>query len=325
MSRISTHTASIPAVGNNDVSHKASLFTVFTVGYHWDHSDLTQPQNISPTNTLPPPPDIPDSISLVSGSGVGPHPPHLSGSHEPNNLDTVTTINLAALPPIETPINERQMGPLHEEDEDDDVNPHEPLPYFDTEGTSCDEPNWTIPHPDQYLPLHRVEDVSDCSESQHQMCSCPQLEAQNQKKSSSKEKPMALRNRYRQNNSLGKKGASSSSSNTSGISSGSHKVSDISEDEEISENASLLGGSPGSLPQIQSANGNGGHNPSTSFSGGGGSLSSLNSGGKSKIPRPQNSQPNSSSVTSLNSSGGSGSLGPSSKKSHSKTTHVTQV
>jgi len=303
----------------------------YYAGYHWDTSDLSTQPNISPTL---PPPDLPDSSATGSTN---------SPQDGINNCDTLPTINLAALPPIgETCLPERQgllsMGPLREEteEEDDSDNPHEPLPYFDTEGTSCDGPlsSWTIPHPDQYLPLHRLDDgisSSSADQQQQQICSCPQLESphlqQNPKNNKEQSnKPLAIRNRYRHPNSK----AGTSSTSSSGVSSAGsqHKVSDVSDDE-INESASLLGGSASraaSLPVVVQSSG-----------ASGGSLSSLAGGSSkntssssSKIPRLNQS---SSSVSSLNSSGGGGggggstnSVGGNSRKPHnSKTTHVTQV
>ncbi|CAG7823399.1 unnamed protein product [Allacma fusca] len=110
-------------------------------GYHWDHSDLTQPANISPTRTLPPP-DIPDSISVVS--------------HDSNT--EVPAINLASLAPIDSA---RDMDTLVEENQEYGGC----MPLLD-EGTSCDVAAWSIPHPDQYLLTHRMSEGTDTTDQE---------------------------------------------------------------------------------------------------------------------------------------------------------------
>ncbi|XP_035710399.1 fat-like cadherin-related tumor suppressor homolog isoform X3 [Folsomia candida] len=165
-------------------------------GYHWDHSDLTQqPHNISPTNTLPPPPaDIPD-IRISNG---GHHRHHLHKNPPSNNLDLPSssstpggpvTINLAALPP-----------------------PHETsLPYFDDAviGTSLDDVtpeeelpgnrsprNWQILHPDQYLLPHTQSGGDDVYDPSTGLCSCPQLRSEVEQHVPPPA-PVAIRNRYK--------------------------------------------------------------------------------------------------------------------------------
>jgi len=95
------------------------------------------------------------------------------------------------------------------------------------------------------------------------------------------------------------------------VSTGLHKVSDISDDE-INENASLLGSSNSHLPQVRFA-----------------TTPTILDGNKSKIPRPQQAPGSTGSSSNLHASPStnSNSSGSNSKgrKNLSKTTHVTQV
>lgn len=192
--------------------------------YHWDHSDLNQP-NISPNNTLPPPPsDLPDTLRVPRGPGSS-HSPNSSSTTNASDSQQKISINLAALPPPDEPMA---------------------LPYFDhldLEGTSLDletDPkekgqgprNWDILHPNQYLlPLPHEGEGEASSAPDTDLCSCPQLleHSTNGHPAIDQQKPVAIRNRYTDKKGTGKK-----------------KKVQIAEEPKIDESSSLLSGSSSS-------------------------------------------------------------------------------
>jgi len=259
---------------------------------------LTQPANISPIRTLPPPPDIPDSVSVVS---------HDSNNANNTGTDQIPTINLAALPPIE---GGRDMDTLVEEDDQQIENEERQplrhnnespvLPYFE-EGTCIDDDGinsrlWPIPHPDQYLLPHGMSreghpDTLTAIDEEEDCCTCPNQNPSSplvvaattpSPAASGDNKPLAIRNRYKK------------------------KSPGASAEDEINESSSLLGGgTPGKHPAMMPA---GGTNSRS---------------GTHRTSPSTNSATSPAGSSASGSSGGSGSLPK--KKNFHKTTHVTQV
>lgn len=280
-------------------------------GFHWGdhhlHTELTQPVNISPVRTLPPPPDIPDSVSVISHDSNNANQT-LSGS---GSADHIPTINLAALPPIDG--RGENMHTLMEEDENERTplrrsgnNESPVLPYFE-EGTCIDDQItrlWPIPHPDQYLPPHGILgvplDTLTAIDEEEDCCTCPgppQMMTPPPVTTTDNNKPLAIRNRY------SKKKTGSAPSGT-GLIAGT--------EEEPSESCSLLGA--GGSPQ------------QTSFVPGGSTGSRNGTARQGKMDgSPQNIIVGSNAASPASSTGGGTGGSLQKKRSMGKTTHVTQV
>lgn len=292
-------------------------------GFHWHDSDLTQPvPNISPVRGGVPAPDIPDSVSVIShdSNNANNNPSTTSGLG--GSSDQIPQINLAALPPIDTLVeedDENERTPLRRRGNNESPPV---LPYFESEGTCIDDPInsrlWSVPHPDQYLLTHGIPTAAEgltAIDEEEDCCTCPALPQGSNPTNPlpvpipvppvtvvDGNKPLAIRNRY------SKKKTSPSGGNSSGNS----LIAGTASDDEATESSSLLGGgSGGGMPTPQPIIVNSGQPGSRS-----GTLR------QNKTVTIQ--EPSPSPAPSQGSSGSSG--GSLTKKRNlSKTTHVTQV